>query len=440
MATSKVYTKTAGEIIEEALRDAQIIPAEQPVNAVDYQNGLNSLNNVSKYWQTKGIHLWLLERAVLPLNVGQKVYEMGPDGDPCGYEDTFYDTTTSAAAVTGATTLTVTTTSGMVAAPDILTSDPTDSTQDWTTGAGATLSISSGLRVTNGAGTAGTATYDLDATAGVTYRVRVSFTLGTSVGAVLSVLNGATVEDSETVTASGDVELTITASQDTIVFKIENSSSTITEYSTIYDLNYVDEDSGSRIGVQQDDDTVFWSYVLTVNSATSVTMSSGLTDDSASGNYVFYFTTQIDRPLRLFNATYADQPGVSEIPVNRWSRQEYVQQPDKSSQGTVVNWYYNPDLELGKLYVWQTASQVGNLLRFDVRKPLSVYSAVGDELDYPSEYFMPLKWAIAADLGPSYGVPQDRQAINEMKAAEHLESSLDNDNELDSIYISPSFN
>ena len=93
MAISRIYTKTAGEIITEALRDSRIIPAEQPVSAVDYQNGLNSLNNVSKYWQTQGLFVWLMDRAVLPLNQGQKVYELGPDGDPCGYEDTFFDTT-----------------------------------------------------------------------------------------------------------------------------------------------------------------------------------------------------------------------------------------------------------------------------------------------------------------------------------------------------------
>ena len=99
MTTSKILLKTAGEIIAEALRDARIIPAEQPIQDVDYQNGLDSLNNVSKYWQTKGQHLWLIERAVLPLNVGQEVYELGPDGDPCGYRDSFFDTTLGADAV-----------------------------------------------------------------------------------------------------------------------------------------------------------------------------------------------------------------------------------------------------------------------------------------------------------------------------------------------------
>lgn len=435
---SRIYTRTAGEIITEALRDAKIIAAEQPVNAIDYSNGLNSLNNVSKFWQTKGVHLWLMERAVLPLNVGQKVYELGPDGDPCGYEDTFYSTTLDAAGSTSDTTLTVDSTVGMEAAPDILDADPTDSTQDWTA-TSATLSLSSGLRVTNSGAAAGYATYELDATVGQTYRVRVSNTIGTSSGVVVSVLNSTTVEDTATLSSSTTTELTITASLDTIIFKVANTSTTSTHYSTIFDLQYVDEETGSRIGIELDDATRQWTYVLDVDSATQVEITTGLTSAAAVDNSVYSFVDQIDRPLKLFNFMFGSQVGVSGVPVNHWSRQEYMQQPDKSSQGTVVNWFYNPTLAEGKLYVWQTANNVSNLLYFDVRKPLAIYNEISDELDFPAEYLMALKWGIAADVAPSYGVPENRQIVLETKAVEALESALDNDNELDSIYITPNY-
>lgn len=437
MATSKVYTKTAGEIIEEALRDAKIIPAEQPVSPVDYQNGLDSLNNVSKYWQTKGIHLWLQERCVLPLNVGQRVYSLGPSGDPCGYEDSFYSTTLGAAAAASDTTITVASSTGMVAAPDILTSSPVVSTQDWTSVNSGVLSVSSGLVITNSGANDGGADYSLAATIGQTYRVRFTYTKGTSAGCVFSVLNSTTVEDTVTLTASASGELTITASVDEITFRAQNTSSTNAETSTVAALNYVDDVTGSRIGIEIDDSTRFWTYVLDVDSSTQIEITTAMTGAAASGNSVYSFDEQIDRPLKLFNATYASSYSVSEIPINRWSRQEYTQQPVKTSQGTVTNWYYNPTLTDGKFYVWQTASDVENLVRIDVRKPLSVYNDISDTLDYPDEYLMALKWGIAADIGPSYGVKETRQQVIEGKAFETLESALDNDQELDSIYIGP---
>jgi len=439
VTTSKVYTRTAGEIIAEALRDARIIPSEQPIQAIDYENGLDALNNVSKFWQTKGIHLWLEERAVLPLNPGQQSYLMGPDGDPCGYREGFFETDVGAAAVTGATALTVTSSVGMEAAPDILDSDPTNSTQDWTATL-ATLSVSSGLRVTNSGAASGSATYELEAAVGQTYRVRFGFTLGTSVSATVSVLNGATVEDSVLLSASDATnELVITASVDPIVFKIANTSTTINQYSTVYDLQYVDDETGSRIGVELDDATMQWTYVLNVNSTTSIDLTDALTDDAAEDNQIFSFTDQIDRPLRLSNFMFSAQPGASGVPVNKWSRQEYMQQPQKDAEGTVVNWYYNPTLDVGRLYVWQTANNIQNTLEFDVRKPLSVYTDISDTLDFPSEYFLALKDAIAADLGPSYGVKESRQAVLEQKAAASFESTIDNDNEISSMMITPDY-
>jgi len=437
MTISRTYSRTAGDIIEEALRDAKIIPSEQPVSAVDYENGLDSLNNVSKYWQTKGIHLWLQDRCVLPLNVGQQIYSLGPNGAPCGYEDTFFNTTLGAAGSISDTTITVASTTGMVAAPNILESSVVESTQDWEAGNSATLSVSSGLVVTNGAATDGYADYDLPATLGKTYRVRFTYTKGTSAGCTFSVLNGTTAADTSTLTASASGELVITASLDTITFRARNTSTTSTETSTVAALNYVDDETGSRVGIKLADGTRFWSYVLDVDSATQIEITDALTGSADSGDTVYSFTNQIDRPLKLFNATYASSITASEIPVNRWSRQEYTQQPVKNSQGTVTNWYYNPTLTEGKFYVWETANDSDNVVRIDVRKPLAIYNEISDVLDYPEEYLMPLKWGIAADIGPSYGVKESRQQVLEQKAFETLEGALDNDAELDSIYIGP---
>ena len=440
MAITSILTKTAGDIIEEALRDARIIPAEQPVQNSDYARGLTALNNVSKYWQTKGPKQWLIGRAILPLVVDQKKYLIGPDGANCTSETDFYDTTTTVALVATNTAITVATTANMVEAPNILTTDPTDSTQDWTALNSATLAVSSGLLVTNVASTAGGASYELDTTIGVTYRVRFAYTKGTSSGAVFTVLNGTTVEDTVVLVASAaGQELTITAVDETIVFKMLNSSSTTGHTNTVYDLEYVDEESGSYIGIEQDDGTRFWDHVLNVTSSTTLEILSGVTYAAASGNSVYYYADQIERPLRIENIMYASSLTGSEIPVVGWSRQEYFNQPDKDSSGTIVNVYYNATLSNGELYAWQVAGDVNNVLRFDYLKPMKVYSNISDEINYSEEYFLPLKWALAAEIGPQYGVKTDRQQYLEEKSAVTLSEAMDNDAEFDSIYLAPDF-
>ena len=78
MTTSRVFTKNAGKIIEEALRDSRIIAVQQPVNGSDFERGLDALNNIAKHWQTQDINLWLKEEAILPLITSQAKYLLGP--------------------------------------------------------------------------------------------------------------------------------------------------------------------------------------------------------------------------------------------------------------------------------------------------------------------------------------------------------------------------
>jgi len=310
MTTSQVLSKTAGNIIEEALRDARIIPSEQTVQAIDNAKGRTSLNNVVKYWQTQGIHLWRINRAVLPLDVGTRLYAVGPNGNNCGVEDTFYSTTLSADEASGQTVISVTANTGAAAA--------------------------------------------------------------------------------------------------------------------------------SIIGIELDDGTRQWTTVASTGTGT-ITIDDALTGAAASGNSVFHYVEQVQRPLSIFNETYSSSFPGSEIPVDTWSRDEYMAQPLKTSTGTVTAVYYNPTLTSGKLYVWQTASNVKNVLRFDYREPLVTYGATGDTLEVPEEYFLPLKWAIAADVGPQYGVKPDRQGILEQKAYDHLQMALDNDAEEGSLFFTPGF-
>ena len=441
MTTSRVFTKNVGKIIEEALRDARIIPVEQPVLGIDFSRGLDALNNIAKHWQTQDINLWLKEEAVLPLNVGQSKYLLGPNGDECANADEFFNTTLGAAHVVTDTVITVTSSTNMIAAANILTTDPTLSTQDWTAINSATLSASSsGLLITNVASTAGGADFSLETTIGQTYQVRFDYTLGTSVSCDFSVLNGVTVEDTVNLTATTlNNELVITATTGTITFRVQNTSTTTGETSTVVNLTQVDESTGSRIGIEMDDGSRFWDNVLNVDSSTSIDIVNGLPSAAANLNSVFFYTSIIPRPMRLLSTRYASRITGSEQPTDRWSRQEYFDQPDKDSTGTVNQWYYSPQLTEGELFIWQVAGSVNNILRISYIVPALVYTENTDVLEFPSEFYMALKWAIASDIAPSYGVKPERRLELKQEAFDSLEDALSHDIEFDSMMFQPDF-
>jgi len=437
--TSAILQSTAGDLITRALRSSRIIATEQPIQDKDFQQGFDAIESVLKHWQAQGIHLWSKTSAIIPLVKDQRKYLLGPGGDEIAELDTFVNTTLTSALIATTTTLPVVSTTGMAGAPNILSQDVTLSTQDWTAINSATLSVSSGILITNGAAVAGGAEFTLDTTIGRTYRVRFGYTKGTSVSAVFTVLNGGVSADTTTLTATGTGELTITALTSTITFRAENTSAVSGETSTVSSLNFIDESEGDRIGIELDDGTRQWTDILDVLSSTSVELKTGLTGAAATSNTVFSYEIQIGRPLRLLNAQFGETITASEIPVNRWSEDEYFDQSDKDSSGTVVNWYYTPSLNLGELFVWQVAANVNQVLRFRYNRPINIPTAQSDLLDIPSEWNMPLQWAIAAEVGPGYGLKAERQLTLELKAGTTLDEALGHDVERDSMLIQPDF-
>ncbi len=196
---------------------------------------------------------------------------------------------------------------------------------------------------------------------------------------------------------------------------------------------------GDKIGIRLDDGTRQWTTILSIPNTLSVTIPApGLTGAAAVDNSVFTYTTQLDRPVRLLQLR-RDKIGNSEeeIEAEQWSREEYFAQPDKTSQGTINNWYYSPQLVDGRVYLWQTANDVDQVARFTYERPIDITLDTSEDPDFPSEWFRTLKYNLAADIGYEYKVPQDRLDRITLKAAEFLEDSLGFDFEPDSMSMQP---
>ncbi len=55
-------------------------PGEDP-NSEDLATYMGRLNDLINLWQTQGLKLWLEEDIEVPLVAGQRMYQLGPDGD-----------------------------------------------------------------------------------------------------------------------------------------------------------------------------------------------------------------------------------------------------------------------------------------------------------------------------------------------------------------------
>jgi len=197
--------------------------------------------------------------------------------------------------------------------------------------------------------------------------------------------------------------------------------------------------AGDYIGIELDDKTRHWTTIVSVDSGVQVTITTGIASASALGSTVFTFTTFVKRPERILSfrrRIYADD---TEIPVQSWSRNQYFNQVNKISQGTVVNCYYSPQLTNGRLYVWQTADRVTDFIKFTFERPLEVISESTQTIDFPEEWQEAVIYNLAARLADEYDTPPVKMQSINGKAVQFLDDLLGWDEEMDSLNLQPDF-
>lgn len=113
------------------------------------------------------------------------------------------------------------------------------------------------------------------------------------------------------------------------------------------------------------------------------------------------------RPLRLKAARRSD--GTTQLPIEVVGRKRYMDLPNKTTQGPPLLVHYDPQLTMGRLYVWQTGNTTWNTLILTFQRPIEDFDAAGNNPDYPKEWSLCLVYNLARVLAPGFvgGVPPD---------------------------------
>jgi hypothetical protein len=195
--------------------------------------------------------------------------------------------------------------------------------------------------------------------------------------------------------------------------------------------------TGDFIGVELADGTRQWT-TLTVTGATTLTLAAALTGDIDDLSSVYTYTTATDQPVRIDSVRYADTYTSDEISTSMVARDEYFNQPSKTTSGAVNTWYFQRNLDFGHLYVWPIADNCKRLLRITFIKPQYIPEDQSEDILIPPEWYVALKFKLAADLAMSYGVDPNRQMMLEQKAAIYLQKAISSDDDGASFQFTPS--
>lgn len=195
--------------------------------------------------------------------------------------------------------------------------------------------------------------------------------------------------------------------------------------------------AGDYIGFELDDGTSHWTTIASITDSDTVVINSGLASAAAVDNYVYFYTTKIDRPLRVVQAWVRDEGQTSDIPVVIVSQKEYYELANKTAEGRPNTIYYDPQLNNGTLWVWPEPDSVTDTLELIVQRPIEDMDAAANEFDVPVEWLEPIVYGLAYRLCPEYRVPLKVKQDIERNALMFLEMARSFDIEHASVFLQP---
>lgn len=117
------------------------------------------------------------------------------------------------------------------------------------------------------------------------------------------------------------------------------------------------------------------------------------------------------RPPRIYDATRYTITTADEVPITPISRRDYLSLPNKTSSGTPVQVYYDPQIVNGVLYVWPPASATGDMIKLSVDRLVADVGDGDNIIDIPPEWMECVKYNLALRISPEYSPGMDEVGV-----------------------------
>lgn len=169
---------------------------------------------------------------------------------------------------------------------------------------------------------------------------------------------------------------------------------------------------------------------------------------AAIGSYTIGIGSTINTtaPTKVLEAVLHNLTTGADTPLVSLTRQEYDVWNNKTTNGSVTQWYYNPPGSIsatemqGTIYLLDrptTAFAAANTVVLTALLPLMDFDTSTDVPDIPSYLYNSLVWALAEQLCYEAGVPLAERSMISKMADKHFLRAMSFDIEEGSIYFQP---
>lgn len=118
------------------------------------------------------------------------------------------------------------------------------------------------------------------------------------------------------------------------------------------------------------------------------------------------------RPQKLEDAYIRDSSNIDHWVDVKMTEIEYNEIADKTETGRPEQLYYSPEYPLGKIY-FDLIPETAETFILDSWKQLTEFAALATTITLPDEYKKALRFNLAVDLAPEYGIVLDKTIVQQ---------------------------
>lgn len=186
---------------------------------------------------------------------------------------------------------------------------------------------------------------------------------------------------------------------------------------------------GDNIGIVLADNNLQWTTIATLPGSNVVTLDDALTGAASNGSFVRNYRDTFIPVKRVLDVRRREGSDY-EIPIVFESRKDYFNLPNKESQGTPIQAYYQRGRDNGTMFLWNTPSSSISVINFTYERALQIMVNLTDTLDFPEEFQEAVISNLAVKLIPKYGASIELAQELKLWAADSLSLALNFDSSI----------
>lgn len=150
------------------------------------------------------------------------------------------------------------------------------------------------------------------------------------------------------------------------------------------------------------------------------------------------YTLNNPKPLKAIQAWNRTTSSSIDVPMRLITKQEYNLLGNKTSLGTPIQLYLNPNLDDATVSVFPTpdsSSEATQVLYLVAQRPFQDFDSATDTPDFPQEWYEAVKYGLAVRLAGEYNIDIETRKMIQMEASAAKQIALGFSNEEGSVYF-----